>query len=322
MAKSSQRPRTAIIGRFPEELREPLSMLLDAEFNNTGRGLQPDEIVAAAQGKSVLVVTATDAISSSLIARLPKDIRVIATYSLGKDHIAVDAAAEAGIAIVSVPDVLSESCADVAMLLMLGASRRALEGLELVRSGTWQGWEPGQLLGIDVHGSRLGILGMGRIGRAVARRAKAFHMQVDYHNRARLATDLEDGARYQSSLIHMLGTIDILCVACPGGDSTSGLIDERAIAHMRRGSVIVNISRGDVIVDDALVAALKSGQISAAGLDVFVGEPDIHPAYRSLPNVFALPHLGSSTLGTRRRMAGELGREILEALATVDPNVP
>lgn len=198
------------------------------------------------------------------------------------------------------------------MLLMLGAARRAVEGLELIREGDWDGWPPAQLIAKDVYVQRLGIYGMGRIGREVAKRARGLDTQVHYHNRSQLTPELEQGAQYHDDLHSMLAVSDFLCVACPGGLETRDSIDEEAIAQLPDGAVVTNISRGDIIQDSALVAALKTGKVAAAGLDVFTNEPFIHPEYRTLPNVFGLPHTGSSTLATRVRMAEGVLRRMLD----------
>lgn len=303
-----RRPKAFVAGVFPELLRKEFRRRLDAEFNENGRALSAEEILSSARGYAVVVLTSTDSIPADLVAMLPKEVRAVATYSLGLDHLPVAALTALGVATIAVPDVLSESCADLAMLLMLAAARRVTEATDLVRSGDWKGWEPGQLLGRDVHSSRLGILGMGRIGRAIARRAKGFDMTVSYHNRTRLPQTDEGGAQYYASFSEMLFQTDFLCVSCPSSPSTRGLVDHEAIAALPKGAVVVNISRGDVIVDEALVAGLKSGHIFAAGLDVFAGEP----AYRELANVFSLPHIGSATMDTRQRMAAGLARAIAD----------
>ena len=299
----THRPRLFIACVLPPAAAQLFRDRYDAAFNPHDRVLTTDELLAGCLGAAILVVTATDCLDAATIMRLPQSLRIICTYSVGTDHIDLPAVAARGLALLSTPDVLSESCADIALLLMLGAARRAVEGLALVRSGAWGGWMPGQLLGSDVYGRRLGILGMGRIGRAIARRARGFGMAVHYHNRRRLDPTLEDGAQYQPVLQDLAIVSDILCVACPGGPGNRHLIDAVFLDCMPAGAIITNISRGDVIDDAALVERLQDGRIAAAGLDVFAGEPAIHPAYRTLPNVFGLPHSGSATVGTRREMS-------------------
>jgi glyoxylate reductase len=295
---------------FPEPVLDLFVRQFNADANQTGRPLSSTELLAAAQGRDALVITAPDRLDRAVVNQLPSSVRAIATYSVGTDHIDIDAVRTRGIALFSTPDVLTESCADTAILLMLGAARRVIESLDMVRGGTWTGWSPRQLLGQDFCGRRLGILGMGRIGRAVAVRARAFGMQIHYHNRHRLEPDAEAGAVFHPDLDGLLANSDFLCIACPSGPSTRGLIDARAIARLPRGAIVANIARGDIIDDAALVQALETGAVAAAGLDVFAGEPDIHPAYRTMPNVFGLPHIGSSTMATRLAM----GRLLCDSL--------
>jgi lactate dehydrogenase-like 2-hydroxyacid dehydrogenase len=309
------RPRVFVACVLPPAAAKSFHDQYDTVFNATDRVLTGDELVAGCLGAEILVVTATDRLDAAMIARLPPSLRIICTYSVGTDHVDLAALAARGIHVLSTPDVLSESCADIALLLMLGAARRAVEGLALVRGGAWGGWMPGQLLGSDVHGRRLGILGMGRIGRAVARRARGFGMSVHYHNRRRLDATLEDGAQYQPVLQDLAIVSDILCIACPGGSANRHLIDATFLDCMPGGAIVTNISRGDLIDDAALVERLQDGRIAAAGLDVFAGEPAIHPAYRTLPNVFGLPHSGSATVETRREMSRLLCDGIDELLA-------
>ena len=304
---------------LPPVAIRPFRDRYDTTVNAHDRVLTPDELVAQSIGAVILVVTATDRLDAVMIARLPTSLRIVCTYSVGTDHIDLAALAARGLHLLSTPDVLSESCADIALLLMLGASRRVVEGLALVRSGAWGGWMPGQLLGSDVYSRRLGILGMGRIGRAVARRAQGFGMTVHYHNRSRLPAALEDGAQYQPLLHDLAFVSDILCVACPGGAANHHLVDANFLDQMPSGAIVTNISRGDVIDDTALVERLQDGRIAAAGLDVFAGEPAIHPAYRTLPNVFGLPHSGSATVETRQEMSRLLCDGIDTVLAGGQP---
>ena len=296
-------PRVFVACVLPPPAAKPFQNRYHAAFNAHDRVLTPDELLAGSAGAAILVVTATDRLDAAMIAQLPATLRIVCTYSVGTDHIDVAALAARGLILLATPDVLSESCADIALLLMLGAARRVVEGLALVRGGGWTGWMPGQLLGRDVHSRRLGILGMGRIGRAVARRAQGFGMAVHYHNRRPLDPMLEGGAQYQPALQDLAIVSDILCVACPGGAANHHLIDATFLDSMPAGAIVTNISRGDVIDDMALVERLKDGRIAAAGLDVFAGEPAIHPEYRTLPNVFGLPHSGSATVETRQEMS-------------------
>ncbi len=300
---------------LPEPAQAEFAQRFRSRFNDLGRTLAAAELAAGCGTASALVLTATDRADAATIMALPASVRVIATYSVGHEHIDLAAAEARGLAVIFTPDVLSESCADTAILLMLGAARRVVEGLDLVRSGAWAGWTPLQLLGTDLHGRRLGIVGMGRIGRAVARRARGFGMAVHYHNRRAVAADAADGADFHPTLAGLLEVSDFLCVACPSTPETRHLIDAAAIARLPDGAVVTNIARGDVIDDRALVAALRSGKVAAAGLDVFEHEPAIDPAYRTLPNVFGLPHIGSATLQTRVAMARLLAQSLASFFA-------
>jgi len=297
---------------LPGPAQVPFARLFPSRFNEQGRTLADAELIAACGTAAGVVVTATDAMTAATIMALPDSVQVIATYSVGHDHIDLQAAQARGIAVLSTPDVLSDSCADTAILLMLGAARRVVEGLDLVRSGRWTGWTPLQLPGTDLHGSRVG---MGRIGRAVARRARGFAVEVHYHNRTRLPDEFAEGGRYHGTLAGLLPNSDFLCVACPSTPETRGLIGAEAIAQLPDGAVVTNISRGDVIDDAALIAALRSGKVAAAGLDVFANEPRIDPAYRTLPNVFGLPHVGSATMRTRVAMARLLAESMRAVFA-------
>lgn len=227
-------------------------------------------------------------------------MNAIATYSVGHDHIDLQAAAERKIAVFNTPGVLADAVADAALLLILGAARRATEAIELLRSGSWTGWSPAQLNGMGLTGKTLGILGMGDIGRRVARRARAFGMEIAYHNRQRL--DLGEG-RYVCDPRELLRESDVLLLAWPSSQETRHFIETSTLALCKPNMILVNIGRGDLVKDEDLIAALRERRIFAAGLDVFDGEPRIHPGYLELPNAFLLPHIGSSTWEARIGMA-------------------
>jgi lactate dehydrogenase-like 2-hydroxyacid dehydrogenase len=229
-------------------------------------------------------------------------VRIVATYSVGVDHIDLGAASARGLVVTNTPDVLTDATADAAMLLILGAARRAGEGERLVRAGQWKSWTPTLLLGVQVTGKRLCILGMGRIGQAVARRARGFDMEVHYSTRRRLPPEQEQGATWHADPEEMLPLADFLSINCPLTAETRGWLDGRRIALMPDGAVVVNTARGPIVDDDALIAALRSGKLAAAGLDVFTNEPDLDPRYLDLPNAFLQPHLGSATVETRNAM--------------------
>ncbi len=297
--------RIVVTRALPTELRERITRSWAAWFNPDDRTLSTDELVqhATRHRAEVLLVMAMDRIDAAFIAQLPECVRLIATLSVGHDHIDLDAARARGIAVVHTPDILSDAVSEIAIMLMLCAARRAREGEQMLYDQTWGGWSPTQLLGRDVTGARLGVLGMGRIGRTIAHRARAaFDMQLHYHNRSRLASDLEKGAAYHASVESLLENSDFLVLAAPSNPQTRGILNAERIARLPRGAIVVNIARGDLVDDPALIDGLASGHVGAAGLDVFNNEPDIHPGYLSLPNVFLQPHQGSSTIGTRVRM--------------------
>jgi len=229
-------------------------------------------------------------------------VRMLATFSVGFEHIDLAAARARGLIVTNTPDVLTDATADVALLLILGAARRASEGERLIRDDAWTGWAPTHLLGIHVGAKRLGILGMGRIGRAVAARARGFGMVVHYHNRQRLAPQDEAGATFHADAENLLAVADILSIHFPLMPETRYFLDARRIELLPRNAIVVNTARGAVIKDADLIAALRSRRIAAAGLDVYDGEPRLHPDYCTLPNTFLLPHLGSATLETREAM--------------------
>ena len=255
-----------------------------------------------AASADALLVSAVDPIPADLIRSLPDSVRMIATFSVGTDHIDLAAAKARGIAVSNTPGVLTDATADIAFLLLLGAARRASEGERLIREGRWEGWAPTQLVGVHVTGKRLAILGMGRIGQAVARRARGFDMEIHYHNRRRLPADEESGAIYHADADDLLSVADFLSIHSPATPETHHWLNAERIARLPDRAVVINTARGSVVDDEALIAALRSGKLAAAGLDVFENEPRLHPGYASLPNTFLLPHLGSATDRTRDAM--------------------
>ncbi|MCF4166634.1 D-glycerate dehydrogenase [Zavarzinia compransoris] len=279
---------------------------LDALFSTRrppGDGPHPlPELLARAEGCDGLLVTLTEKLDRAALAALPAGVRVIATMSVGFDHIDVEAARTRGIAVTNTPGVLTEATADLTLLLMLGAARRAKEAAALIAEDRWGPWSPTGLLGLDLGGRRLGILGLGRIGAAVARRARAFGMEIHYHGRRRAPPEIEADARYHPRLEDLLAVSDVLSLNAASTDATRGIINARTLALLPKGAILVNSARGDLVDDDALIEALQGGRLFAAGLDVFRGEPRIDARYRELPNVYALPHIGSATLETRTAM--------------------
>jgi lactate dehydrogenase-like 2-hydroxyacid dehydrogenase len=303
----------AVTRVLPLPVLELLKSRHNIRINPDDRTLKPDELQQAATEADALLITAFDRLDGDAIAQLPARLRVIATYSVGIEHIDLDAASRRGIAVLSTPDVLSDSVAEMAILLMLGAARRAHEGATLLHGRGWTGWTPTQLIGIEVTRARIGILGMGRIGRTIARRARGFDMKVHYHNRGRVEPGLEEGACYHGTVEGLLAASDVLMLAAPSTPQTRGLLNSARLALLPAGALVVNIARGDLVDDEELIAALKSGRVAAAGLDVFNNEPRLHEGYLSLPNVFLQPHQGSSTLTARLKM----GRILLDGIDAV-----
>ncbi|HVY99439.1 MAG TPA: D-glycerate dehydrogenase [Dongiaceae bacterium] len=296
------KPKLLVTRRLPPAVTERLLKEFDALTNPDDHILSPDQIIAGAQGKDALLVTPADKVNAALIERLPASIRMIATFSVGYEHIDLAACRKRGLPVSNTPDVLTDATADIALLLMLGAARRAYEGERAVRDATWKSWSTTYMLGVHMTGKRLGVFGMGRIGQAVAKRARAFDMQIHYSNRRRLAAELEQEATFHADPEAMLPHCDFLSINAPGGAETYRWLNAARIARLPDGAVVVNTSRGGLVDDEALIAALKSGKLFAAGLDVFENEPNLNPAYRALPNVFLLPHLGSATVETRNAM--------------------
>lgn len=295
----SVKPRILVTRKLPLEVHERLKLEFDAELNYDDSPYSSDELLQKSNQFDGLLVVATEKCDAQFISALPASIRIIATYSVGYDHIDIDAARAKGIAVTNTPDVLTDATADIALLLLLGAARGAYWGEQMVRKATWGAWAPTTPLGLDVGGKRLGIYGMGRIGQAVAHRARAFGMEIHYHKRTRLDASEENGAIFHEDFGEFLGVCDFLSINCASSKTTRGSINEAAIARLPNGAVIVNTARGDIVDDDALIAALQSGKVAAAGLDVFNNEPNLDPRYRDLENVFLLPHLGSATPQTR-----------------------
>ncbi|WP_448187279.1 2-hydroxyacid dehydrogenase [Azospirillum sp. sgz301742] len=305
--RSSQavsKPSLLLTRKLPDAVEARALRDYRATLNPDDTPLSGLELAARATevGADGILCSAGDRLDAAAIAALPDSVRILATFSVGTDHIDLKAAKARGIAVSNTPDVLTDATADVAMLLMLGAARRASEGERMIRAGTWTGWTPTQLMGTHLGGKRLAILGMGRIGRAVAVRARAFGMTIHYSNRSRLARELEQGAIFHAEPEAMLEHADVLSFHCPATAETTHWLNAARIARLPPGAIVVNTARGAVVDDGALIAALKDGRVAAAGLDVFENEPNLDPAYRDLPNTFLLPHLGSATVETRNAM--------------------
>ena len=290
--------------RLPQVVETRLTELFDVSLRDPDVAMSREELVAAVAEADVLVPTITDGIDAGLIAQAGPRLKLIANYGAGVDHIDVATARSRGILVSNTPGVVAEDTADMAMALMLSVTRRIPEGLALMQTGTWPGWSPMANLGGRIGGRRLGILGMGRIGQAVARRARAFGMQIHYHNRKRLRPEVEADldATYWESLDQMVARMDIISVNCPHTPSTFHLMNARRLKLMKPTAVIVNTSRGEVIDENALTRMLRAGEIAGAGLDVFERGREINPRLKELPNVVLLPHMGSATIEGRIEM--------------------
>ena len=296
------KPRVLATRHFPPDVEARLAANFDAVLNPEDRLYDGPALIKATDGCDGIMCAAGDPMNAQTIAGLPASVRIIATFSVGYEHVDVAAAAKRGIAVSNTPDVLTDATADIAMLCLLGAARRAYEGMHMLQTHNWVGWTPTQLMGVHVTGKQLGILGMGRIGQAMADRARAFRMQIHYSNRSRLPADLEKGAIFHADPDAMLPHCDFLSINAPMTPATHKWVNAERIAKLPKGAIVVNSARGGVVDDEALIAALKSGRLAAAGLDVFDGEPKIHQGYYGLSNAFLLPHMGSATTETRNAM--------------------
>jgi Lactate dehydrogenase and related dehydrogenases len=298
----ASRPTLVVTRHLPDAVEARAARDFNARLNPEDTPLSGADIVARAQGAQAVLCSAGDRLNAETIAALPDSVRILATFSVGTDHIDLRAAEARGLVVTNTPDVLTDATADIALLLMLGAARRASEGERMIRADSWTGWTPTQLLGTHIGGKRLGIIGMGRIGQAVAKRARAFGMAIHYSNRKRLPSDLEEGAVFHADPEALLAVSDVLSLHFPATAETKHWLNAARIDRLPPGAIVVNTARGTVVEDEALIAALKSGRLAAAGLDVFENEPNLHPGYRDLDNAFLLPHLGSATVETRNAM--------------------
>ncbi len=299
-------PRTKakilVTRRLPPNVEARLARDYQATLNADDRNYSSAEIVDAAEGQDGILCCGTEKFSDDVISALPESVSILATFSVGYEHIDIPAAEKRGLKVTNTPDVLTDATADIAMLCLLAAARRGAEGDRLVRADQWKGWYTTMMLGTQVSGKRLGVLGMGRIGRAVAQRGRGFGMRIHYHNRSRLSDDLEQGASFHETPESLLAVSEFLSINAPSSPETRKFLNAERIALLPDGAVVANTALGNMVDDDALIAALQSGKVAAAGLDVFNGEPNIHPGYRLLDNVFLLPHLGSATHETRDAM--------------------
>ncbi|MBN8294112.1 D-glycerate dehydrogenase [Rhodobacter sp. NTK016B] len=299
-----KRLSVVVTRRLPDPVETRLKELFDAELRDDDSPMSREELVAAMARADVLVPTLCDHIDAGMLGGAGERLKLIANYGAGIDHIDVQSARQRGILVSNTPGVVTEDTADMAMALMLAVTRRIPEGLAEMQAGDWRGWSPMTHLGGRIGGKRLGILGMGRIGQAVARRAQAFGMQIHYHNRKRLRPEIEEPleATYWESLDQMVARMDVISINCPHTPSTFHLMNARRLKLLKPSAVIVNTSRGEVIDENALTRMLRAGDIAGAALDVYERGAEVNPRLRELPNVVLLPHMGSATMEGRIEM--------------------
>ena len=298
----ADKPVLLLTRKLPEDVETRAMRDYDAILNESDAQMRANDLIERSEGVDAILTCSTERFSAEVIEKLAPSVKAVATFSVGFEHIDVDAAKRRGLIATNTPDVLTDATADLTILLMLGTTRRAYEWGRTIRKGEWGRWVATEKLGTDVNGKTLGVYGMGRIGRAVAQRARGFGMEIHYHNRSRLTTDLELGATYYADADEMLGQVDVLSINCPATPETEKFLNADRIDMMKNGAIVLNSARGSIIVDDALIAALESGKLAAAGLDVFDGEPKLDPRYLTLENTFLMPHVGSATLETRNAM--------------------
>lgn len=309
---TNKRPKVIVTRRLPEAVETRMAELFDVTLNLDDTPFDRSMLADALAQADVLVPTLTDDVDADLIANAGQNLKLIANFGNGIDHIALGAARARGIIVTNTPGVLTDDTADMAMALILAVPRRVAEGQTLLRSGDWKGWTPTMMLGHRIHGKRIGIVGMGRIGQAIAQRARAFGMAVHYHNRRRLPEAVERSveATYWPRLEAMLSRVDIISINCPHTPETHHLFNAERLALMQRHAYLINVARGEIVDEPALVEALESGRIAGAGLDVFEHEPQVHPKLLEMPNVVLLPHMGSATIEGRLAMGEKVIRNI------------
>ena len=308
-----------ITRRLIKSSEEYAMKVFDVKLNKQDKLLTGDEIIQEINDCDWILSSITDKLDAKLISKLSNKVKIISNFAVGYGNIDVEMASKKNIVVTNTPDVLTDATAEIAILVLLGAARRAKEGMEWAKKKNWK-WSSDFLIGKQLTGSRLGILGMGRIGRAVADRARAFGMKIHYYNRTRLNKNLEKDSVYHKSLESLLSVSDFFSINCPATKETKHIINNKNIKYFPDGAVISNSARGDMIDDDAMVNALKNGKIFSIGLDVYNGEPNIHPEYLTLPNVFVLPHLGSSTLKTRTAMGNLAIQNMVDFFKTGESN--
>ena len=307
-----QNVKLLVTRQFPANVLERCQRDYNCTLNPNDTDWPDEELIDQSFGHDAIFFSSGNKFTADVIAALPNEVKILATFSVGYEHIDLSAALKRNLVVVNTPHVLNEATADIAFMLMLCASRRAREADKMVRNSDWHGWTPTQLLGIGMQGKRLAILGMGGIGREVAKRARSFGMIIHYHNRNRLPEHLEQGAIYHQSAEDLMKVADFLSINCPMTPKMKYFLNTDKIKLLPNQAIVVNTARGGLVHDDSLISALKSGRVFAAGLDVFGGEPAVNPEYLKLDNVFLSPHIGSATFETRDAM-GFLALDSLDA---------
>ena len=281
---------------------EKASKIFQANFNDNDELYSQNKVVEMSQGCDGILTSLTDKMNTETINKLPESIKIISNFAVGFGNIDLEAAKKRNIAVTNTPDVLTDATAEIGILLILGACRRASEGIESARQGGWK-WSADYLIGKQLTGARLGILGMGRIGQKIARVAKSLGMIIHYHNRSKLNEDKEQGATYHDTLKGLLSVSDVLSICCPASKETIDMINKETIEYLPKGAIVTNVARGDIVDDDAMIDALERRKVYAVGLDVYKNEPNLNPGYLKHKSAFILPHLGSATKDTRTAMA-------------------
>mgnify|MGYP001396977488 FL=1 len=288
--------------RLLRENEDRISKIWDAKLNSNDEIYSSKKIIELSEGCDGILSSITDKIDEKVINALPPSVKIISNFAVGFGNIDKEAAKKRNIVVTNTPDVLTDATAEIAMLLILGAARRANEGINFAKNQNWK-WSADFLIGKQLTGSRLGILGMGRIGRALAKLARAFGMEIHYRNRSRLSPEDEMNAKYHENIKSLFSVSDFLSICCPATKETENIINKESLEYFPKGAIITNVARGDMINDEAMIEALNNRKIYAVGLDVYKGEPKINPGYLSQETAFILPHLGSATKKTRLAMA-------------------
>ena len=290
-----------ITRRLLKVCEEKASKIFDARLNANDESYSQSKLIELSEGCDAILTSLTEKMNEDTINKLPESVKVISNFAVGFGNIDLESAKKKGIVVTNTPDVLTDATAEIAMLLILGAARRATEGIEYAKNSNWK-WSADFLIGKQLTGARLGILGMGRIGRAVAKLSRPFGMEIHYHNRSKLNSELEEGATYHENIKSLFSVSDILAINCPATNETINIINKETLEYFPKGAIITNSARGDMIDDDAMIDALNRRKIYAVGLDVYKNEPNLNSGYLKHKSAFILPHLGSATKETRMAM--------------------